>query len=196
MHFSLIRRAFAAFLVAVLVSACGGGSSAPPPVGGLTVVPGDGQITVSWKSEPGVQYWLFYAPASSISTDNWTNVPGAQALINVTSPYVLTGLANTVVYSFVVNARTGDGPGGASTPSVSSIPRAAGEKWNPGSNVGPPLQKFGLRAYIGGVLPNTPDNLVRWLQDPPSVDPRTAMPNLGVSLAEAGDIAAHLYTLR
>ncbi len=67
---------------------------------------------------------------------------------------------------------------------------------NPGSNVGPPLQKFGHRAYIGGVLPNTPDNLVRWLQDPPSVDPRTAMPNLGVSLAEAGDIAAHLYTLR
>jgi cytochrome c1 len=67
---------------------------------------------------------------------------------------------------------------------------------NPGSNVGPPLQKFGLRAYIGGVLPNTPDNLVRWLQDPPSVDPRTAMPNLGVSRAEATDIAAHLLTLR
>jgi cytochrome c len=67
---------------------------------------------------------------------------------------------------------------------------------NPGSNVGPPLHKFGLRAYIGGVLPNTPENLVRWLQNPPAVDPRTAMPDLGVSKAEAGDIAAYLHTLR
>ena len=147
MHFSLIRRAFAALLVAMLVSACGGGSSAPPPVGGLTVVPGDGQITVSWKTEPGVQYWLFYAPAASISTSTWTTVPGAQALINVTSPYVITGLANTVVYSFVVNARTGDGPGGAATPSLSSSPRAAGEKWNLGSNLGTTL-----RAITAGTL--------------------------------------------
>ena len=150
MHFSLIRRAFAAFLVAVLVSACGGGASAPPPVGGLTVVPGDGQITVSWKTEPNVQYWLFFAPAASISTSNWTTVPGAQALINVTSPYVITGLANTVVYSFVVNARTGDGPGGASTPSVSSIPRAAGETWKLGSNVGTTV-----RAITAGTLADT-----------------------------------------
>lgn len=67
---------------------------------------------------------------------------------------------------------------------------------NPGSNVGPPLAKFGLRGYVGGVLPNTPENLVRWLRNPPAVDPRTAMPNLGVSEAEAKDIAAHLYTLK
>lgn len=65
-----------------------------------------------------------------------------------------------------------------------------------GSNVGPPLDKMALRAYVGGVLPNTPEDLVRWLRNPPEVDPRTAMPNLGISEAEAKDIAAYLYTLK
>jgi cytochrome c len=65
-----------------------------------------------------------------------------------------------------------------------------------GSNVGPPLDKMAKRAYVGGVLPNTPEDLVRWLRDPPAVDPRTAMPNLGISEAEARDIAAYLYTLK
>ncbi len=73
-----------------------------------------------------------------------------------------------------------------------TIPGIAGH----GSNVGPPLSKMALRAYVGGVLPNTPDDLVRWLRNPPEVDPRTAMPNLGISEAEAKDMAAYLYTLK
>jgi cytochrome c1 len=64
-----------------------------------------------------------------------------------------------------------------------------------GSNVGPPLRKMALRGYIGGVLPNRPDDMVRWLRDPPAIDPRTAMPNLGITEAEAKDMAAYLYTL-
>jgi cytochrome c len=62
--------------------------------------------------------------------------------------------------------------------------------------VGPPLFQFALRAYIAGQLPNQPDNLMRWLQDPPAVEPGTAMPNLGVGSAVARDMAAYLYTLR
>lgn len=65
----------------------------------------------------------------------------------------------------------------------------------PLSQVGPPLKEIALRSYLGGVLPNTPDNLVRWLLDPPAIDPRTAMPNMGVSETEAKDIAAFLLTL-
>jgi cytochrome c2 len=61
--------------------------------------------------------------------------------------------------------------------------------------VGPPLRGIDLRNYLGGVLPNTPDNMVRWLLDPPAVDPKTAMPNLGLTPADAADIAAYLYTL-
>ncbi|MFL6720022.1 MAG: c-type cytochrome [Burkholderiaceae bacterium] len=67
---------------------------------------------------------------------------------------------------------------------------------NPGSNVGPPLDKIATRGYIAGVLANTPDNMRRWLRDPPAVDPLTAMPNLGLSEQEASDIAAYLYTLK
>ena len=62
--------------------------------------------------------------------------------------------------------------------------------------VGPPLEAIASRAYLGGVLPNTPDNMVLWIRYPKHVDPRTAMPDLGVSEPEARDMTAYLYTLR
>ncbi len=62
--------------------------------------------------------------------------------------------------------------------------------------VGPPLTKVGSRAYIAGELPNTPANLMRWIQKPQEIEPHTAMPNMGVSEADSRDIAAYLYTLR
>jgi cytochrome c1 len=62
--------------------------------------------------------------------------------------------------------------------------------------VGPPLTGMGSRAYVGGVMKNTPQNLVRWIRDPPAVDPMTAMPKLGVSEPDARDIASYLDTLR
>jgi cytochrome c len=61
--------------------------------------------------------------------------------------------------------------------------------------VGPPLERFADRVYIAGVLPNTPDNLVAWIRDPPGIDPLTAMPASGLGEAEARDVAAYLYTL-
>jgi cytochrome c len=62
--------------------------------------------------------------------------------------------------------------------------------------VGPPLYFFGRRTMVAGELPNTPENLVRWLRNPPGVEPGTAMPNLGLSDQQAQDIAAYLYTLQ
>ena len=62
--------------------------------------------------------------------------------------------------------------------------------------VGPPLAGIASRAYIAGVLTNTPEEMMRWLQDPPAVDPLTAMPNVGVTPEDARHIAAYLYTLR
>ena len=62
--------------------------------------------------------------------------------------------------------------------------------------VGPSLEQMASRVYIAGVLPNTPENMLRWLQNPPAVDPLTAMPNLGVTEADARDMAGYLYTLR
>lgn len=62
--------------------------------------------------------------------------------------------------------------------------------------VGPPLMYFSQRTMIAGELPNTPENLVRWLRNPQSIEPKTAMPNLGLSESQASDVAAYLYTLR
>jgi cytochrome c1 len=62
--------------------------------------------------------------------------------------------------------------------------------------IGPPLTAFAGRVYIAGRLNNNPDNLVRWLLDPQSVDPETAMPPTGLSDRQARDIAAYLYTLQ
>jgi cytochrome c len=62
--------------------------------------------------------------------------------------------------------------------------------------VAPPLTSFAERTFIAGRVPNTPDNLVLWISNPPAIDPQTAMPQLGLSDQQARDVAAYLYTLR
>lgn len=62
--------------------------------------------------------------------------------------------------------------------------------------VGPPLLYFSRRTIIAGELPNSPDNLVRWIRNPQAIEPATAMPNLGVPDDQAHDMAAYLYTLQ
>jgi cytochrome c1 len=61
--------------------------------------------------------------------------------------------------------------------------------------VGPSLKDFPKRPLIAGALPNTPDNLVRWLRGPQLVRPRTLMPDMGVTEQHARDIHAYLATL-
>lgn len=61
--------------------------------------------------------------------------------------------------------------------------------------VGPSLAGMARRAMIGGRLANTPDNMVRWLRRTHEVDPRTAMPEMGLAEQDARDIAAYLATL-
>ena len=72
-----------------------------------------------------------------------------------------------------------------------SIPGVAGAD----KEVGPPLGGIASRRYIGGVLLNTPDNMVRWLRHTQEVDPLSAMPDLNISEQDARDMTAYLYTL-
>lgn len=60
---------------------------------------------------------------------------------------------------------------------------------------GPPLTEWARRGWLAGRFPNTPDRLSAWLRDPQAMSPGTAMPNLGLSEAEARDLAAYLMTL-
>jgi cytochrome c2 len=62
--------------------------------------------------------------------------------------------------------------------------------------VGPPLFDFGDRTMIAGELPNTPPNLIRWIQNPKAIEPKTAMPDLGLSKQQATDASAYLFALR
>jgi hypothetical protein len=61
--------------------------------------------------------------------------------------------------------------------------------------VGPPLDAYSRRVYVAGKFPNTPQVLVRWIQDAPSLAPRTAMPAIAMPEAQARNMAAYLYTL-
>lgn len=62
--------------------------------------------------------------------------------------------------------------------------------------VGPSLELFAHRSFVGGVAPNRPAVLARWVRNAPSIAPQTAMPQLPLEEQEAIDIAAYLYTLR
>jgi putative membrane protein len=76
--------------------------------------------------------------------------------------------------------------------SCHTIPGVRGpEAW-----VGPPLTGWSKRSFVAGVIPNEAENLVRWIVDPPSVNPLTAMPSTGVGEAEARHMAAYLMRLR
>jgi cytochrome c len=62
--------------------------------------------------------------------------------------------------------------------------------------VGPPLNQLARRVYLAGRITNTPENLMRFIREPRSVDEQTAMPPTGVTEQDGRDIAAYLYTLR
>jgi len=70
----------------------------------------------------------------------------------------------------------------------------------PGANgtVGPSLAGVASRNPIaGGAVPNNgPDDLKRWIMNPPAVKPGTIMPNLGLTDDQATKIVAYLETLK
>jgi mono/diheme cytochrome c family protein len=65
-----------------------------------------------------------------------------------------------------------------------------------GGRLAPPLDRWARRRYIAGRLPNTPAQLVRWIQEPQRIKPGTAMPAVGASEREAWHVASYLYTLQ
>jgi hypothetical protein len=122
MQLRKLRILLTTMLFSVLLSACGGGGSgAPAPDGGLTLTPGNTQVTITWTQTPGVEYWLMYAPTGSAI--DMKNPPAGHVWVtNISSPFVLTGLTNGTTYSFTMNGRTAGGPGGPQTPTVSIVP--------------------------------------------------------------------------
>jgi cytochrome c oxidase subunit 2 len=63
----------------------------------------------------------------------------------------------------------------------------------PKGMIGPNLATVGSRSHIAaGWLPNTDENLERWIREPQSVKKGVLMPNLGVKVEEARALRAYL----
>jgi cytochrome c oxidase subunit 2 len=63
----------------------------------------------------------------------------------------------------------------------------------PKGMIGPNLANVGARSHIAaGWLPNTDENLERWIREPQSVKKGVLMPNLGVKVEEARALRAYL----
>lgn len=61
--------------------------------------------------------------------------------------------------------------------------------------VGPNLTNVSLRPTIAGdTIPNTPENMTRWILDPPATKPGALMPKLSITDAQARDLTAFLYS--
>jgi cytochrome c len=72
---------------------------------------------------------------------------------------------------------------------VRGVPEATGQ-------IGPALTGIAGRPKIADTLPNSPENMKRWITNPPAVKPGTTMPSLGLSNKEADDLVAFLGTLK
>lgn len=123
--------------LALLLAACGGGggSSVPAP-SDIQVVPGDTSATVSWHQDPGTEYWVWVAAGNDVTPSNCPGTAACKISVNVSSPFIITGLTNGTMYSVTINARTNGGPGGPSTTPIAFVPRIAGTTWSVGAPLG------------------------------------------------------------
>ena len=156
--------AFILGLAAILqLAGCSGNGKEASPPAAIQATAGDTSAVVSYAMDPGVEYWLFYAPSSSLTSTNFTTVAGGRVITTAVSPLVVTGLTNGTTYYFTVNGRTNHGPGGAGTPLVSATPRPAGNVWNPGQSLvagdlrGAAFGTVFVVAGAGGAMFSTPD---------------------------------------
>jgi cytochrome c oxidase subunit II len=64
-----------------------------------------------------------------------------------------------------------------------------------GPAIGPDLTHLFMRKTLGtGILQNTPENLARWLKDPPAVKPGIHMPDFDLTDSEVNALVAYLET--
>ena len=72
---------------------------------------------------------------------------------------------------------------------IQGIPEAQGK-------VGPELTHWAGNSLIADTIPNTDENLRKWLKDPPVVKPGTLMPNQNLTDSEIDALIAFLRTLK
>ncbi|MCH7478751.1 MAG: hypothetical protein IIA14_11715 [SAR324 cluster bacterium] len=92
----------------------------PSPPSGISALPGDGQVTVSWNAVTGASsYNLYWSTASGVTKTTGTQVSGA------TSPFDHTSLTNGTAYYYVVTAVNASGES-AESAEFNATPAASG----------------------------------------------------------------------
>ena len=179
-------------VLSFVMAACGsGGKSASPPAGGITVVARDRSAIVSWAPDSGVDYWLFFATSSDLTSTNANTLPGGKIVPHVSSPVTVSGLTNGTTYYFTMNGRTGVGPGGSEAAVVSATPRLAGNSWSAGTAAGTNDLRavaFGAQfSAVGanGVIFSSANGGITWT----SISPVVAS-NLNALIYSGGYVAA------
>src|SRR4051794_27129918 len=132
---------------------------------------------------------------SALSRYGWP-ILGAVVLIASATAVAMTWSSQQQSQA-VARAMTGGEPSRA--PAIIRRYGCAGCHTIPGipggdGQVGGPLADIRHRVYVGGVVTNSPGNLVQWIVAPQQFSPRTAMPATGISEAEARDVATFLYS--
>ncbi len=114
--------------------------SIPVPPTNVSAKSGNQQATISWSSVSGANsYTLYMAMQSPVTKENYSALPGGAKRTGVTSPYIVTGLANGQTYYFVIAALNSYGESGISA-EVSATPQAT---------IGPLLVQRGDFQYLG-----------------------------------------------
>jgi hypothetical protein len=116
-----IARAIVVFLP-LLLSACLSQPSAPATApANFTVTAGENRAVLTWDSQPGLTYWVYFKAGSSVSTSTHDYIKNG-----IASPYVVSGLANGTQYAFIINASDNGSKTGPTTPVVTATPRLLG----------------------------------------------------------------------
>jgi len=150
----IIKPFTALFFSGLLLAACGD-TPVPPAPTGMALEIGESSASVTWDMQPGVEYWLWYAPKSVAPTTTdlsrgWAGLPGGNVMTRVSSPATAVDLTNGLEYVFTLNAHKDGGPGGPGAAFITATPRLAGATW---STVTTPLNSAArLRAAVFGTV--------------------------------------------
>lgn len=92
---------------------------------GVKAVGGDAQVTVSWDQvADATSYDLFYATQAKVAEEDDRDDEHAKRIKNVTSPFVVKGLAASTTYAFIIRA-VNNGRRGSASAEVSATTSAA-----------------------------------------------------------------------
>jgi mono/diheme cytochrome c family protein len=193
-------------------AACHGAPGVAPGAAALGMMPVPTNLTSVARSQSAE--WLYYVTRKGV---RMTGMPAWEYRLSEEGLWSTVAFLRTLPNLDAAGYRaTLDQVANIECPARSEIPAPLGDRSDTGGDVllrqygchschtiegvvgprievGPPLVDWPQRAYIAGVLANTPENLARWIVDPQAISPKTLMPDLGVPPAHARAMTAFLF---